>query len=165
MKLPTYPKDGNQALRSSGLRYTRVLTSPFLGSNFCQGARRGFSTLRALFFFSFQFFSFLCPLFFLFFFFCYFILIFCIDSFLFFSLALTFAWVALPGFRPSEPLKGKNVAWSMPNGYRVSKSSVSRRVAVDLQDDSSSALRACLISLPLVRGVLPFQLCKLILIF
>ena len=94
----------------------------FLGSNFCQGARCGFSTLRALFFFSFQFFSFLFPFFdFLSFFFVLFFVFFCIFVlllFLYFSLALTFAWVALPGFRPSEPLKGKSLALSMLIGLR-----------------------------------------------
>ncbi|CAL5439194.1 unnamed protein product [Camellia sinensis] len=120
MKLPTYPIDGNQALRSSGLRYTRVLTSPFYALTFAKAPVAGFRPceLRFSFLFdSFHFFSFdflfllfslnFSSLFFLFFVFFFFFYIFCFfSSFLYFSLALTFAWVALPGFRPSEPLKG-----------------------------------------------------------
>ena len=49
--------------------------------------------------------------------------------FSFFFLALTFAWVALPGFRPSETLKGKSVVLSMSNGFRILKSFESRRMA------------------------------------
>jgi len=61
MKLPTYPIDGNQALRSSGLRYTRVLTSPFYALTFAKAPVAGFRPceLRFSFLFdSFHFFSF-----------------------------------------------------------------------------------------------------------
>ena len=128
--------------------HSGILTFTLFGSYFCQGAQCRFSTLRASFHFLFHFFF--CI-------FCLFsFLFFSLHFFLYFSLALTFAWVALPGFRPSEPLKGKSVALSMSNGFEILKSSESRRMAAVLQEDSSSALRACLISLPLVQGVLLF---------
>ncbi|RUO86976.1 hypothetical protein D7Y11_43155, partial [Corallococcus sp. AB018] len=72
-----------------------------------------------VFFFSFLFFSSFFVFLLAFFFF-----------FLYFSLALTFAWVALPGFWPNEPLNGKSVALSMLTGHRISKPSESRRMAV-----------------------------------
>ncbi|GMP26156.1 hypothetical protein CsSME_00002725 [Camellia sinensis var. sinensis] len=136
MKLSTYPKDGNQALRSSGLRYTRVFNLSFCTLTFAKAALPGFQPCElcsSFLFNSFHFFSTLFILFqkfsflFLHFFFLFFAFLFSLFFVLF--LALTFAWVTFPGFRPSEPLKGKSVAWSMSNGPEISNPSESKRVA------------------------------------
>ena len=74
-----------------------ILTFTLFGSSLL--LRRPMLVFDLASFFSFSFvrfffFSFLYLLSFLFF------------AYQYFSLALTFAWVALPGFRPSEPLEG-----------------------------------------------------------
>ena len=85
-----------------------ILTFTFQALTFAKVHDVGFRPCELcssfLFNFSFLFLSFLnfSFLFFSFLYFC----IFCFFAFLYFSLALTFAWVALPGVRPSEPLKG-----------------------------------------------------------
>ena len=68
MKLPTYPKDENQALRSSGLRYTRVLTSPFYALTFAKAPVAGFRPCELCFSFLFNSFHFISFHFFSFFF-------------------------------------------------------------------------------------------------
>ena len=95
MKLPTYPQDRNQAIVVPAEGHSGIDTL-LLCSNFCQRRPFGFSTLRAFHFFIFLFFFIL------------FISFFCFSLFfvflIFFS-ALNYAWVALPGFQPTEPLK------------------------------------------------------------
>ena len=81
--------------------HSGILTFTFQALTFAKVPDAGFRPCELFFFIFFFFisFSFLFRIFFFFSFFVFF-------AFLDFSLALTFAWVALPGFRPSEPLKG-----------------------------------------------------------
>ncbi|CAL5411039.1 unnamed protein product [Camellia sinensis] len=102
MKLPTYPQDRNQAIVVRVEGHSGIDTL-LLCSNFCQSRPFGFSTLRA-----FHFFILLFIFIFIFFFILFISFFFSIYIYIYFVCfsALTFAWVSLLDFQPSEPLKG-----------------------------------------------------------